>query len=475
MGKETDATNEITEPSGHGRFELTEEEELKYGRFSKNEKRLFIFILALASSLGPYSSSAYMPAVANIAKDFNTTGSVINLSGTVFNVMTAIAPCVFNQLYEFYGCRPIFLLMSLLLLIPSVLTAVSVNLPMFFVFRSLSGLFCYTYINIAASVTSHIYQPTERSTALSCCLAGTLSASAFAPVISGIIITYASWRIIFWVQAGITAAVFLLAYFFLKETTPEVKFVKWKQETSKKFKLIGVNPFRVVFALRIPTLLLPGITTFCLSWNFFALLTPIRYVVDPRFGFNSPIQGSLFYLAPGCGMLISTQFAGRYADWVLKRAIKKRNGVLVSEDRLKAAWGSMVLMLGSILIYGWSIEKEKGGMALPIIMMFLNGFSQTFVYTPINSYCIGSLPEIGPPIALGTNYFIRNIGSAIGSGATLPLFEAIGIGWSSVISGALILVALASTVICTRFGNQWRQNWLANHGYRSELANDREG
>ncbi|KAG7706161.1 hypothetical protein KL929_002676 [Ogataea haglerorum] len=470
-----ESTTETTESPNDGEYVLTPEEEARYGRFSKNQKRLFMTIMAIATSLGPYSSSAYMPASQMIADEFSTTGSTVNLSGTVFNIMTAISPCLFNRLYEFYGCRPIFILMATLLLIPSILTAVSVNLPMFFVFRSLTGLFSYSFINMAASVTGHIYPPTERSTALSYCLAGTLAASAFAPVLAGVIITYASWRIIFWVQTGITAYVLAMAIVFLKETTPETEFSVWKRQTSKKFKFIAVNPFTVVLALRIPTLFLAGITTLLLSFNYFALLTPIRYVVDPRFGFTSPIQGSLFYLAPGCGMVISTQFAGRYADWVLKRAIKRRGGRLVSEDRLQACLPAMLVMFSSTIIYGWSIQEKKGGLVLPIVVMFLNGLSQTFVYTPVNSYCIGSLPEIGSPISLGSNYFIRNIGAAIGSGVTLPLFDAIGIGWSSVINGALITVAFGCTLLCYKVGQNWRTRWLKKNGYRSGDGYDREG
>ena len=49
-------------------------------------------------------------------------------------------------------------------------------------------------------------------------------------------------------------------------------------------------------------------------WNMYSLLTPIRYVLNPRFGLTSPLQGGLFYIAPGGGYLIGTFFGGRWAD-----------------------------------------------------------------------------------------------------------------------------------------------------------------
>jgi hypothetical protein len=62
-------------------------------------------------------------------------------------------------------------------------------------------------------------------------------------------------------------------------------------------------------------------------------------------------------------------FGGKWADHTVKKWIEIR-GVRVPEDRLR----SCVLFMGAIipgclLIYGWSIEKRVGGIALPVIVM----------------------------------------------------------------------------------------------------------
>ncbi|ODV85020.1 hypothetical protein CANARDRAFT_169705 [[Candida] arabinofermentans NRRL YB-2248] len=460
-----DIIEDEEEDDSDGEYRLTPEEKALYGRFTERKKKVFIAISATAAMLGPYASSGYMPAVDKIASEFNTTGSIINLTGTIFNVMSAIAPCIFNQLFQFYGIKPIFILCAFGTFLTSILSAVSVNLGMFFVFRSFSGLFAYTFINMAGALCGHIYQPTKRSQAMAVCLTGTLSATSFAPVLSGVIITYRTWRIIFWIHAAISGVVLVSAVFFLEETTPKVPFNEWKEKTGKKFMLLKVNPFKVIWCLRVPTLLLCGLASFCLMYNFFSLVTPIRYVVDPRYGFTTPIKGSLFYLAPGSGMFLSTFFSGRYCDHILKKWIKKRNGRLVSEDRLRACWVSTFVMMATIIIYGWALEKDKGGIPLPVICMFFNGFAQTFAFTAINSYCVGSIPQVGPPLALGSNYFTRNIGSAIGSGITLPLFDSIGIGWSSTISGVCILISLSCIYLCSIYGYDLRMNWLDKNGF----------
>lgn len=45
-----------------------------------------------------------------------------------------------------------------------------------------------------------------------------MSGYAFGPVIGGAIVTYTSWRVIFWLQTGMSGFSLISIYFFLKET-----------------------------------------------------------------------------------------------------------------------------------------------------------------------------------------------------------------------------------------------------------------
>jgi len=139
----------------------------------------------------------------------------------------------------------------------------------------------------------------------------------------------------------------------------------------------------------------------------YGLLTPIRYVLNPRFGLTTPIQAGLFYIAPGIGYLVGTFFGGRYADRVVKKYITKRDR-RVPEDRLRSCLPFLgVAIPGCMIIYGWSIEKRVGGVPLPCIMMFLQGVAQLFCFPALNAYCLDVMQDksaevIGkfPPIGL---------------------------------------------------------------------------
>lgn len=116
--------------------------------------------------------------------------------------------------------------------------------------------------------------------------------------------------------------------------------------------------------------------------NLTSLLTPIRYVLNPRFGLSTPMESGLFYIAPGAGYLTGTFFGGRWADRVMKKYIAKR-GRRVPEDRLNSCLTSIgVVIPACMILYGWSIEKKVGGIALPVIVMFIQVGELQGKYTP---------------------------------------------------------------------------------------------
>jgi MFS family permease len=219
----------------------------------------------------------------------------------------------------------------------------------------------------------------------------TRTGPALGPFIGGIIVTFRSWRDIFWFQTALAGTAVALCFFVQPETihvkrAAELDGLERSEKVRKMWQWL--NPFRVLRLYRYPNLLLvvcieihgaidqyaddlQALSSSSLVWNMYSLLTPIRYVLNPRFNLSSPLQGSLFYIAPGCGYLFGTFFGGRYADYVVKKYIRIR-GHREAEDRLRSClWFLGGVIPACMLIYGWSVEKRVGGIALPVIMMFL--------------------------------------------------------------------------------------------------------
>jgi hypothetical protein len=74
--------------------------ESEYDRFSHTRKWVIVGIAAYLSFLGPFSATATLPAVPNIAVDLQTTETNINYSNAVFFCAMAISPCIFAPLSQ---------------------------------------------------------------------------------------------------------------------------------------------------------------------------------------------------------------------------------------------------------------------------------------------------------------------------------------------------------------------------------------
>mgnify|MGYP001148988416 CR=1 FL=1 len=105
---------------------------------------------------------------------------------------------------------------------------------------------------------------------------------------------------------------------------------------------------------------------------------------------TTPLVSGLFYLAPGTGFVIGSIVGGNLSDCTVKKYIRRRNGVRLAQDRLNSA---LVLMFGitsaSALIYGWALEMEVGGLAVPILSAFCGGFGLMGCFSGLNTYAAG--------------------------------------------------------------------------------------
>ncbi|KAH7411672.1 major facilitator superfamily domain-containing protein [Phaeosphaeria sp. MPI-PUGE-AT-0046c] len=439
-------------------YTVTGDTDEVYTRFSERRKTVIVAVVSFCSFLAPISSTTVLSAVPEVAATFNTDGSIINVSNAMYMLFMGLSPCFYGPYGNIYGRKWVSVASATLFTGFSVGTALAPNLASFFVFRILTAFQGTAFLIIGSAVIGDIYKPTERATALSWFLSGTLVGPALGPFIGGIIVTFRSWRDIFWLQTALAGAATVCCFFLQPETihekrSKELEGLPSKEKAQKMWHWL--NPFRIIVLYRYPNLLLTALASSSLVWNMYSLLTPIRYVLNPRFNLTSPLQSGLFYIAPGCGYLLGTFFGGRYADFVVKKYIQKR-GKRIAEDRLR----SCVLFLGGVIpacmiIYGWSVEKAVGGVVLPVLMMFLQGVAQLFCFPSLNTYCLDVMQGRSAEVIAG-NYFMRYMFAAAGSAAVLPGVRGIGVGWFSTISAFFLMAGAAATYVTALHGKKWR-------------------
>ncbi|KAJ4312103.1 hypothetical protein N0V94_007624 [Neodidymelliopsis sp. IMI 364377] len=457
----------------HANLVVTGDLDEVYNRFSERRKMVIVAAMSFCSFLAPVSSTTVLSAVPEVAATFNTDGSIINVSNALYMLFMGISPCFYGPYGNIYGRKWVSVASATLFTAFSIGTALAPNLAAFFVFRILTAFQGTAFLVIGSAVIGDIYKPTERGTALGWFMSGTLIGPALGPFIGGIIVTFRSWRDIFWLQTALAGTAVVLCFF----VQPETIHVKRSQELDglskpeKAHKMWQwLNPFRVIRLYRYPNLLLVALSSSSLVWNMYSLLTPIRYVLNPRFNLSSPLQGSLFYIAPGCGYLFGTFFGGRYADHIVKKYIRIR-GHREAEDRLRSClWFLGGVIPACMIIYGWSVEKRVGGIALPVIMMFLQGVAQLFCFPSLNTYCLDVMQSRSAEVVAG-NYFMRYMFAAGGSAVVLPAVRAIGVGWFSTISALFLVAGAGATYATAIYGKGWREAIDAKKAAKKEGDN----
>lgn len=125
----------------------------------------------------------------------------------------------------------------------------------------------------------------------------------------------------------------------------------------------------------------------------YSLLTPVRYVLNPRFNLTTPLQSGLLYIAPGTGYAIGSIIGGRWADFTVTSWIRKR-GTRLPEDRLRSSLPFLgVLLPVSMILYGWTLDRRLGSIPLPIICMFFQGIAQLAAFPSLNAYILDIFPN----------------------------------------------------------------------------------
>lgn len=294
----------ITEhTSANGRNAYQEAGDEVYDKFSHARKVTIVTVLSICSFLAPISSTSILAAAPEVVEEFNTTGGIFGVSNALYMIFMGVSPLIYGPLGTAFGRKWPLIVAAVTFTGFSIGTALAPNLAAYFVFRVLSALQGTCFLIVGSTVIGDIYRPVERGTAYGWFLSGTLIGPAAGPFIGGIIVTYASWRDIFWLQTALAGAASVGVIFLIPETshrtrTAELKGLNRKQQAKKLWSWI--NPWRVLVLFKYPNILIAGLASSSLVWNMYSLLTPIRYVLNPRFGLDSPLQGGLFYIAPGC-------------------------------------------------------------------------------------------------------------------------------------------------------------------------------
>ncbi|KAF6804042.1 major facilitator superfamily transporter [Colletotrichum sojae] len=424
-------------------------------------KWVTLFVVCWMALPVTFSGSSILSATNEVAADFGVpTHSITTANAGVFVAM-AMSALIWLPASNILGRRTAYLLANSLLTLCSIGSALSNNLACFTAIWVIGGTTGPFFLVAGQTILADIFEPTTRGTAVGFFLGSCVAANTIAPLTGGVIVAFTSWRVIYGVQAGMTLLGLILAFFFVPRASELKKhnIVEKAPVSSVKDVLRAFNPAGVFRAFKYPNILATNITCGLLGFNQYGLLSSVRRVINPRFGLTSTLISGLFYLAPGAGFILGSTLGGRLSDHTVKRYIRKRNGLRLPQDRLNASLPAIFVILpAGTLIYGWSVQKELGGMALPIISSFVQGLGLMWSFSGLNTYSAEALPEHRTAVISG-KYIVQYTFGAGAVGGVVPMIDAIGVGWAFTITGLGAILGGVMVFMISKFASK-AQDWV---------------
>ncbi|KAF4496954.1 MFS transporter [Fusarium agapanthi] len=418
-------------------------------------KWVILFVVCWMPLPMTFWSTAIMPATLEVASDLNIPVTTITTINAGVFVAQALSGLMWLPVSTIIGRRSAYLAANGVLCVCAIGCATVPNLAGFATLWILGGNTGPFFLVAGQTILADIFDPTSRGTAVGFFLGSCVSFNSIAPLLGSIIATFTSWRVIYGVEAGMCLFGLILSLLFIPKASEveNPKLTETIRPRTAKEILRTFNPMHVFCQFKYPKVILANIACGLLGFNQYGILSSIRRVINPRFNLTSPLSSGLFYLAPGAGFLVGSTIGGKISDVVVKRYMRKRNGQRIPEDRLNSSLVSVLIILPlGTLLYGWSVYHRLGGMALPIISAFIEGFGLMASFSGLNTYAAEVRPAHRTAVITG-KYVIQYSFGAMSVGGVVPMIDGIGVGWAftvitcfSILAGVLVLLIASFTL-----------------------------
>ncbi|KAF4549548.1 MFS antiporter-like protein 2 [Elsinoe fawcettii] len=403
-----------------------------------------------------FSSAVLFPAIPDIAADFNTSRTTIDVSNAAVFVCLALSAFFWVPMMEIVGRRYTWYIAALVLLAFSIATAAAPTIETWVAMRCVSLLQGTVFHIAGQSVIADIFPPAKRGMAIGCFLVGTITGPALGPCVGGIIVTFASWRVIFWVQcAMIGFGAVLSVFFYPSEIEAANEGLKPRPDRNRASIMSAFNPLHILRLFLHPNLLLTHLACALLSFSQYGLLVSPRHIINPRFNLTTPLVSGLFYLSPLFGFILGTLAGGRYSDFTVRHYVDKYSRRR-PQDRLKAGlWCFFALIPVSTMVYAWCLMYKKGGLVVPIIAAFFWAAGLLAAFGGLNTYCVEACPSQRTRVVAG-KYFVQYLGGAAATGGFVPMIDGIGVGMTGTATVGMVLIAGVLTSTVATHAESWQ-------------------
>lgn len=279
---------------------------MENSRSTYHKSILFIVILGALTAIGPLSIDMFLPGLPNIKNDFDTTASNAQLTISLFMVGLAFGNLFAGPISDASGRKKPLLIAMIIFTLASLGIIFVTNIWIMIALRLIQGLTGGAGAVISRAIASDMYSGNDLTKFLSLLMLVNGVAPVIAPALGGIILSFATWRMVFIILTVFGLLMFVGTLFKVPESLENEHRANSNIGTMfKNFKdLFGTPRF-------VLPMLIQGVSFILL----FTYISASPFIVQKIYGL-SPFQFSIMFAFIGITLIISSQLTGKLVDYM---------------------------------------------------------------------------------------------------------------------------------------------------------------
>ena len=313
----------------------------------KFNRRIF-FTLAAMAAFAPMAIDLYLPSLPQMAAHFGTSADDVQRTLSVFLLGFAAGMLVYGPLSDRFGRRQLILQGIGLFVFASVACALAQSVEQLLLFRALQALGGGAAGALSRAIVKDLAEPVAAARVMATIGLVTSLAPLLAPILGGVLLTFAGWRLEFWALALFGVLTWLSVYFFVPETRYSHP---GPTSLAKAFGAYG----QMLAKPQAVALLMAGGAGFA---AMFAYITGTPFVYIEYYGIDPQVYGFLFgvnVFAIMAGGFTTSRFVSRFGPRRLQfvgGCLTMAGALIVGLSVLDAPNRFWVLILGLLLVVG---------------------------------------------------------------------------------------------------------------------------
>jgi EmrB/QacA subfamily drug resistance transporter len=213
----------------------------------RTPRGLILISILITSFINPFLGAAINIALPAISKEFSLGAVAMSWVSMSFLLSSAVFLVPFGKLADIWGRKRVFFTGNVIIVLTSLICALSVSGSMLILFRAIQGIGSAMVFGTGVAIITSVYPPNERGKAIGISVTAVYVGLSMAPFLGGILTQYLGWRSIFYATIPFEVLVLWIVWRYIREEWADAKGEKFDWAGSLIY-LVSMSAFMFGFS-----------------------------------------------------------------------------------------------------------------------------------------------------------------------------------------------------------------------------------